>query len=73
MRSHRKSIGLNIVGFAEKIEISIGALSELENGISAPSARTLANLHLLTDVDIGWLLTGKAEQEVRPGSSAMAF
>lgn len=73
LRAHRKSIGLNIVGFAEKIRISIGALSELENGISAPSARTLANLHLLTDVDIGWLLTGKLEQEVRPQKSAMAF
>lgn len=59
LRNYRKTIGLNLVGFAEKIKISIGALSELENGISAPSAQTLANLHLLTNINIGWLLTKK--------------
>ncbi len=59
MRTFRKSTGLNVAGFAKKIRIGLGTLSELENGISAPSAQTLANLHLYTEINIAWLLTNK--------------
>ena len=62
LRSYRKSIGLNVVDFSGKIKISQGTLSEQENGISAPSAYTLANLCQYTDVDIVWLLTGKGNK-----------
>ena len=63
LRSYRKSMGLNVINFAYKIKITQGTLSELENGISAPSARTLANLYLYTKADIVWLLTGKGKNK----------
>ena len=65
LRSYRKTLGLNVVNFAHKIKISQGTLSELENGISAPSAHTLANLSLYTDADVVWLLTGKGKKNKR--------
>ena len=62
LRSYRKSLGLNVISFARKIKISQGTLSELENGISAPSAYTLASLCQHTDIDIVWLLAGKGKK-----------
>ena len=62
LRAYRKTISLNVVDFATKIKVSQGTLSELENGISAPSAQTLANLCQITDIDIGWLLTGREKR-----------
>jgi transcriptional regulator with XRE-family HTH domain len=59
LRTFRKSTGLNVSGFAKKIKIGLGTLSELENGISAPSAQTLANLYFYTDINIPWILTNK--------------
>ena len=58
---YRDSLGINVIKFSKKIKISQGTLSELENGISAPSARTLANLCAYTNVDIEWLLTGNSK------------
>lgn len=63
LRAYRKTLPLNVVDFAAKIKISQGTLSELENGISAPSAQTLANLYQITDIDIGWLLTGREKKK----------
>ena len=62
LKNYRKSLELNVVNLAHKIKISQGTLSELENGITAPSAHTLANLSLYTDIDIIWLLTGKGKK-----------
>ena len=44
---------------SEKIQVSQGSLSDLENDKSLPSATTLANLSLKTDLNIYWLLTGR--------------
>jgi transcriptional regulator with XRE-family HTH domain len=41
------------------IKVSQGSLSDLENDKSLPSATTLANLSIYTDLNIYWLLTGK--------------
>lgn len=51
--------GLTLVQLANLIRISHGSLSGLENNKSKPSAETLANFCLYTDIDIEWLLTGK--------------
>ena len=40
------------------IKISQGCYSELESGKSLPSASTLENMILYTDLNIIWLLTG---------------
>ena len=61
LRIWRKASSLNLVGLSKIIHVSQGSLSDLENDNSLPSARTLANLSLYTDLDIDWLLTGKGD------------
>ncbi len=41
------------------IKVSQGSLSDLENDKSLPSATTLANLSIYTDLNIYWLLNGR--------------
>jgi len=41
------------------IKVSQGSLSDLENDKSLPSATTLANLCVHTDLNIYWLLNGR--------------
>lgn len=61
LRIWRKASSLNLVALSKIIHVSQGSLSDLENDNSLPSARTLANLSLYTDLDIYWLLTGKGD------------
>ncbi len=41
------------------IKVSQGSLSDLENDKSLPSATTLVNLSIYTDLNIYWLLNGE--------------
>ena len=59
LRGWRKSVPLKLMELSGKIKVSQGSLSDLENDKSLPSATTLANLSLYTDLNIYWLLTGK--------------
>ena len=59
MKSWRKSLSLRLTDVSKMIDVSQGSLSDLENDNCMPSATTLTNLCLYTDVDIYWLLTGK--------------
>lgn len=59
LRTWRKSCSYKLVEFSKKIGVSQGSLSDLENDKSLPSATTLTNLIIHTDVDLVWLLTGK--------------
>jgi len=59
LRAWRKSVPLKLMELSGKIHVSQGSLSDLENDKSLPSATTLANLSLYTDLNIYWLLTGK--------------
>ena len=54
-----KASRLKAYQLAEKIKISQGSLSDIENGKSDPSASTLVNLYKYTDVNMHWLLTGE--------------
>ena len=58
MREYRKFREHKVKDFAKIIGISQGALSDIENGNSKPSADTLASLTRETDVNVIWLLTG---------------
>lgn len=49
--------------FAARLGTSSGRISELETGVSAPSAEFLAHLHSTLSVDLNWLLTGKASEK----------
>ena len=55
----RKHSALKSVELSKKIRISQGSLSDLENDKSLPSATTLANLCMFSDLNIYWLLTGR--------------
>lgn len=59
LRAWRKTNSLKAKEFSSLIGVSQGALSEIENSKSLPSAGTLAKLCLNTDIDIVWLLTNK--------------
>lgn len=58
LRYFRKSRYKTMKALGEDISVSQGALSELENGKSLPSANTLRNLYY-AGCDINWLLTGE--------------
>jgi transcriptional regulator with XRE-family HTH domain len=59
LRAWRKSVPLKLMQLSKLIKVSQGSLSDLENDKSLPSATTLANLTIYTDLNIIWLLTGK--------------
>lgn len=59
LRAWRKSIPLTLVGLAKKIQVSQATLSELENNKSLPSAGTLTNLCVYSDLNLRWVLTGE--------------
>jgi len=61
LKEYRKIKGYKVVKFSNILNISQGSLSGLENNKSKPSADTLANLVLHTDINIKWLLTGNGE------------
>ena len=59
LRAWRKSDPLKLMQLSRLIKVSQGSLSDLENDKSLPSATTLANSSIYTDLNIYWLLTGK--------------
>ena len=67
LRAWRKSVPLKLMQLSAKIKVSQGSLSDLENDKSLPSATTLANLSIYTDLNIYWLLTGKGPVLKGPG------
>ena len=69
LREYRKVKKLTMQQLADLIGIRQGPLSELETGKSSPSANTLASLHLHTDINVAWLLTGQGPM-IRPESVA---
>nr|WP_320011293.1 helix-turn-helix transcriptional regulator [uncultured Desulfobulbus sp.] len=68
IRQFRKQNNLTLVQLSEIIGISHGSLSGLENGKSKPSAETLSNFCLYTEIDIKWLLTGEKAKEEKKES-----
>lgn len=59
LKGWRKHSMLKLVELSKKIRVSQGSLSDLENDKSLPSATTLANLCMFSDINIYWLLTGR--------------
>ncbi len=57
----RKHSKLKLVQLSQKICISQGSLSDLENNKSLPSATTLANLCNFSNLNLNWLLTGRGQ------------
>lgn len=59
LRAWRKSVPLKLMELSRLIKVSQGSLSDLENDKSLPSATTLSNLSIFTDLNIYWLLNGR--------------
>lgn len=63
IRSWRKDQGIKGYELARRLNISSGSLSEIESGKNLPSASTLASIHVNTDLNVGYVLTGQLAGE----------
>ena len=70
LKTWRKHSLLKLVELSKKIRVSQGSLSDLENDKSLPSATTLANLCLFSNINLYWLLTGRGSM-IRQDSDGM--
>jgi len=61
IREWRKKAGMKCFELAKKLKVSQGALSEIENEKSTPSAATIVAFMEHTDIDIYWMLLGKLD------------
>jgi transcriptional regulator with XRE-family HTH domain len=60
LRLRRKVRGLSLQEVAERSGVSIGQLSQIERGLSAPSLRSLGAVCRALDMPLGWLFHGPA-------------
>ena len=58
IKQWRKSKKLKLREVVKLLKVSQGSLSDIENGNSDPSARTIRGFILHTDINIFWMLTG---------------
>jgi len=61
IRKWRKKAGMKAIELAKLLGMSQGALSEIENEKSTPSAATIVAFMERTDIDIYWMLLGKLD------------
>ncbi len=52
---------MKLMELSRLIKVSQGSLSDLENDKSLPSATTLSNLSVYTDINLYWLLNGHGD------------
>jgi len=64
LKTWRKQNKMKGFQLAEKLEISQASISEIENGKSLPSCKTLQKLCELTNLNIIWLLVDEGPMEV---------
>lgn len=62
VRELRTAMGLTMANFAEKVGISLGMLSKIEHGQTAPSLQTLARLANAAEVPLTALFRGLDEE-----------
>ena len=60
LRLRRKVRGLSLQDVADKSGVSIGQLSQIERGLSAPSLKSLGAVCRALDMPLGWLFDGPA-------------
>jgi transcriptional regulator with XRE-family HTH domain len=58
IREWRKSKNIKGYELCKIIKVSQGSLSDIENGKSDPSAKTILGFMLYTDIDFVWMMTG---------------
>src|SRR4051794_717611 len=55
LRQRRAIRGLSLQEVADRADISIGLLSQIERGVTTPSLRSLRQICLALDMPVGWL------------------
>ena len=73
LKAWRREHGLKSFQLAKQLRISVGSYSDIENGKSFPSARTLTAAIEHTDIDVIWLLTGENSADREPGTQVEMF
>lgn len=56
----RNAVGMTQEKLAEKIDVSVGYVSQLERGITKISLGTLAEISTILDADMSYFVTGAA-------------
>ncbi len=69
IKGYRTKKGFKVKEFSEKIGISQGTLSDIENEKTKPSADTLSLIIRHTDINPNWLLTGHGTFTREPAAS----
>lgn len=59
IKTRRKELKLTQKDIYKSTGISTGNISDIENGISLPSASALVHLSAILDCSIDWILTGQ--------------
>ena len=78
LRQIRKNLSLSLQVVAERADVSVGTLSQLERGLSQPSLRTLQNVCTALGIPFAWLFQtsdaelGEGDQVVAQGVWAPA-
>ncbi|MFE1598991.1 helix-turn-helix domain-containing protein [Methylobacterium sp. ID0610] len=62
LRQRRMIKGLSLQQVAERAEISVGLLSQIERGLTAPSLRSLRQVCAALDMPVGWLFDVPASE-----------
>lgn len=64
---------MNQRSFAEKLGVSLGSVSQIEQGKAMPSGDFLFKIHSIFGVDINWLFTGMniGQPELNPRETAL--
>src|SRR5579871_3450078 len=61
LRQRRHSRGLTLAALAQMADVSVGLLSQIERGLTAPSLRSLQQICGAMEMPLGWLFEASAE------------
>jgi transcriptional regulator with XRE-family HTH domain len=62
LRQRRHSRGTTLAAIADRAGLSVGLLSQIERGVSAPSLRSLQRICDALEMPVAWLFEGGAEE-----------
>ncbi len=69
IKNRRKEIGLTQESFAEKLEISVKHLSEVERGLAGLSIENLVKLSEILEISLDYVIKGKIDEDKWGGVS----
>ncbi|WP_347557259.1 helix-turn-helix domain-containing protein [Robbsia sp. KACC 23696] len=73
LRELRQTLGLSLKVLAQRSDVSVGMISQIERGLANPSVRILEQLRVALDVPLTTLLEGESETAAAPESVVPDF